>query len=121
MNESIVSYKYTGWIYEVLDGKYGIDIKCKTVKDESGLKFAQHIMFSVSNKSKNYETINLLDLMKGDKVEVEFIPNLQEGVSKTTQKAYAIGKNNMTSVKVLEKVTPEEAAADEPDPADIPF
>lgn len=116
----VASYKYTGFVYDVTDGKYGIDIKCKTVKDESTVKWSQHIMFTIGTKGKAYDAVKGLGIGKMDKIEVEFIPSLIEGVSKTTNKAYAMMKNNITSVKILEKASPEEVAAED-SVDDMPF
>lgn len=103
MSEQYVSYKYAGYVYDVKEEQFGIEIKCRTVKDENDIKYPQHILFTVGSKSKHFKEVSALGIGIDDKVEIDFVPSLYEGVSKSTNKPFSICKNNITSAKVVEK------------------
>lgn len=103
MSDQFTSYKYTGYVYDISEDRFGIEIKCRTVKDESGVKYPQHVMFSVREKSKHFKDVAELGIGIDDRIEIEFVPTLYEGVSKTTEKPFAIIRNSITSAKIVEK------------------
>lgn len=121
MSEQYTSYKYTGYVYDIAEEKFGIEIKCRTVKDESDIKHPQHIMFCVGAKSKHYKEVSSLGIGIDDRIEIEFMPSLFEGTGKTTNKPFAINKNNITSAKIVEKAAPVSTAENLEECDDIPF
>lgn len=109
-------YTFVGWI-DRLSGvnKYGMDIYVRTSKDESGEKYPQRLMFSVS--TKNLEKIDETQHCKDAKVSIVFVPFLQQGVSKLN-KAYSINKMMLQSITLLEPAPVNENGSEM---EDMPF
>lgn len=111
------SYEFTGWVVRVNRvNQYGPEFVVRADKDESDIKYPQHILVVVSKKKASQLPP---EMNVDDKVKVKFLPILQEGVSERTNRAYAISKNQMMSVEILEKAERKQdaTAGDE----DMPF
>lgn len=111
------NFEFTGYLYKRNDSKWGTDIRIRTLLDESGSKFPQHILVSVSKKNID----KLGDVGIGDKVRVVIIPTLAEGVSDRTQKAYAINKLNLQEFEILARAEAKPSDEEEDDDVDLPF
>lgn len=120
MNEEKMKYQqfeFTGYIYKRNDNKWGTDIRLRTLLDETGEKWPQHILVSVSKKNID----KLSDAGIGDKVKIWLIPSLTEGVSEKTQKAYAINKLNLQKCQILERAAIPQTDEDDVGADDMPF
>lgn len=121
MSELYASYKYTGYVYYIKEEQFGIEIKCRTVKDDSDVKYPQHIMFNVGAKSKHYKDVSALGIGIDDKIEVDFMPSLFEGTGKSTNKPFAINKNNIIALKIVEKSESSNVIDHLDECEDVPF
>lgn len=116
----VASYDYVGWIENIAEGKYGMEVKCRSDKLPSTTDWQQKVLFEISHRSKSYESIKASGISIGDKVSVKFIPSLNEGISKATRKVYAINKNMLVAISVLERGEPQPASVIR-EPDDLPF
>lgn len=114
----MITYEFTGWVERVNRvNQYGPEFVLRADKNDAEAKYKQHIMFAVSKKKASSIPP---EMGPNDKVKVKFLPMLQEGVSDRTNRAYAISKNMMMSIEILEKA--DSAAQDNADDADeCPF
>ena len=114
------TFELTGFVYKIKHTKWGMELSIRTMKDEANEPHPQHIQISVSAKK-----IELVppDLACDDRIKVVVMPWTNEGISKTTEKMYAIGKLNVVEFEVIEraprKVADPAGSVDEPD--DMPF
>ena len=113
----MITYEFEGYVYGVVKTNWGTDIKASVNKDDNDAKYPQHILFSTSKKSQEKLPD---DICEGDKIKVTFAPFLSEGVSKS-QKVYAINKNMIIDITILEKAEPAPAPEGGNDFDDIPF
>lgn len=114
---SYLKFEFTGYVNKVMVGKFGKEIICRTAKDESDIKYPQRALFSASKKNEDKvpET-----LKENDKVAIQFMPILAEGVSPRTHREYAINKLMLQSCEILE-VAPEPAEDNSESVEDLPF
>lgn len=109
-------YTFVGWVDKISAvNKYGRDIYVRTAQDESGEKYPQKLMFSIS--TKNLDKVDETQHCKNAKVSIDFIPFLMQGVSKMN-KAYSINKMMLQSITLLEPA-PVNENGDEPE--EMPF
>lgn len=114
----MITYEFEGWVYGVVRNNWGVDLKVRAAKDDGDNKYPQHILFSTSKKSADKVPT---DISEGDKVKVQFAPFLSEGVSKNTQRVYAINKNMLINIEVLEHAEPKPEANGDGGEEDMPF
>lgn len=94
------TYIFTGWVTRInRKNPYGPEIFMRNDKDESQIKYPQHILLCASKRKAD---IIPDDLCPDAKIEAKFLPTLTEGVSDRTNRAYAINKNYLMELKVLE-------------------
>jgi len=112
-----VKYEFVGYVSKFNENRFGKELTIRTNPDETGLKYPQRVMFSTSEKKKDL----VPDVSAGDKVRIEFMPILIEGVSKGTNKVYAINKLFIQSCEILEKGAVQESESTSGDADDLPF
>lgn len=89
----------TGYVYNIKSSRFGMKIYLQSEKDETGIKYPQHMLATVNNKQ-----MDVVDpsLKIGDKVWLKIVPWLSEGVSKSTGKAYSVSDIRVVECRILE-------------------
>lgn len=107
----------TGYIYNLKSSRFGIKMYLQTLKDETGIKYPQHMLATVSAKHRD-----IIDpaIKEGDKVKLEVVPWLSEGVSSGTGKAYSVCDLRIAKCELLEACTAKPKPLDD-DAEDMPF
>lgn len=113
-----LKYEFVGYVTKIMKNKFGRDLVCRTAKDESDIKYPQHCLFSMSKK--NEEKVPA-DLKPNDKVCIQFMPILAEGVSEKTHREYHINKLMLQECEIVERAPVEEPKSDPEDVEDLPF
>lgn len=118
-----MNYNFEGFVEKIRIESWGAEIVVRSEFDETGLKFPQRLLFTVSSKSMGKIPEGL---SKNDMVSIIFTPYLREGITKATKKPYTAMVLFLNELELVSKYgTNDMSASGEPEDEDptygLPF